>query len=185
MSLYVIRATRKQVNVMRQALECYARMKFGQIDVAIEEAITPRWVKPDRQGVVELCDRIKKILYPDGVVRQEDPEATAAWDIMTTLRCRVAWDELQESGKDGPDYLAAPYTPPLRRGEDPLPYIDVHTRETWPGFRYFLCEDCRHEWVLPCRDRLSPSGEPCPRCSDHTLARPADTADYDRLFKGC
>ena len=52
-----------------------------------------------------------------------------------------------------------------------------------PGFRYFNCDECHYEWILPCRDKDSPSGEPCPKCSMHISAVPASTYQYDTFNK--
>lgn len=49
-----------------------------------------------------------------------------------------------------------------------------------PGFRYFRCDGCEHEWIEPSRDATSPSGEDC-RCGEWCMASEATTAQYDRL----
>lgn len=36
-----------------------------------------------------------------------------------------------------------------------------------PGYRYFRCLDCEHEWVQHSRDKTSPSGEECPKCYEN------------------
>lgn len=49
-----------------------------------------------------------------------------------------------------------------------------------PGFRFFRCGECGNEWIEPCRDRDSPSGESCD-CGEWCGATPATTEQYDRL----
>ena len=34
------------------------------------------------------------------------------------------------------------------------------------GWRYFECEECKHQWTEPSRDCRSPSLEMCPKCHD-------------------
>jgi hypothetical protein len=43
-----------------------------------------------------------------------------------------------------------------------------HKKDWGPGYRYFKCEECGHEWREPSRDCTSMSGEPCSNeeCTD-------------------
>lgn len=50
-----------------------------------------------------------------------------------------------------------------------------------PGFRYFQCDECHHEWIEPSRDCTSPSGDNCPKCGCWCTAAEATTEQYDRL----
>jgi len=43
-----------------------------------------------------------------------------------------------------------------------------HLVDWGPGFRFFGCYiiTCGHKWKEACRDCMSPSSSPCPKCSE-------------------
>ena len=58
----------------------------------------------------------------------------------------------------------------------------IKQRAPRPGFRYFKCDECEDEWMAASRDVDSPSGDEC-ACGVWVHARPATTAEFDRLRK--
>lgn len=42
----------------------------------------------------------------------------------------------------------------------------MNTRTVIPGWRYFSCEECGHEWREACRDYATPSGSACQNCGE-------------------
>ena len=41
-----------------------------------------------------------------------------------------------------------------------------HKKDWGPGYRFFKCDECGHEWTSKSRDWTSPSSESCPKMVD-------------------
>lgn len=41
-----------------------------------------------------------------------------------------------------------------------------HLKDWGPGYRFFKCDECGHEWREKCRDWTSPSISTCPKFDD-------------------
>jgi hypothetical protein len=50
----------------------------------------------------------------------------------------------------------------------------IHKKDWGPGYRFFKCDECGHEWTSKSRDWTSPSLELCP----------ISEQDYDKCSHG-
>ena len=122
-----------QASILREALECYSRLKAGQFDMVMQDCFMDRMCG-NHDKVTLACDLLKAILLPElhrnasfGVGSKEYPEHTVAWDIVQVVRHRLAWDRLKDQGKEEPEYYGVSFNEPMGFSDQPLPSIEeVH-----------------------------------------------------------
>ena len=124
----------EQARVIREALEVYSRLKYGQIS-ELRNLFMDRWCAPDSRFNWDnewIFDALKAMIFPDleknayyGVGNKVYPESSVAWDVMQVLRHRLAWDRLKDEGKDKPEHWGVHYNEPMRFGTEPLAEIKV------------------------------------------------------------
>ena len=130
----MVRVTKSQAAVMREALEFYARLKAGQIDMVLHDCYIDRFGAGDwnHDTKTEHCNALKRAIFPElnlnasyGVGSKTYPEQGIAWDIMQVLRHKLAWDRVAEEGKEKPDYpMQVQYGSPMAFSSEPLPQIE-------------------------------------------------------------
>lgn len=128
--MYTIKLNQHQAYIMREALECYSRLKSGQLDIVLNDCFRDR-MSGNQDKVRLACDLIKLIILPElhtgaslGVGNREYPEQSVAWDMMQVVRYRLAWDRLKDQGSDEPEHYGVQYQEPMQYGTEPLMEID-------------------------------------------------------------
>ena len=132
---YTLKINKRQASVMRAALEAYARLKHGQIEMVMRDLFIDRECVTD-QHFVGLCDQLKVMIFPElylhasyGVGSRVYPESDVAWDAMQVLRHRLAWDWLADEGETEPKHWGVQYNDPMAFSGEPLPKINTATEE--------------------------------------------------------
>lgn len=127
--MYKITVTDEQAAVIRNALEFYARMGMGQFTEILHLTYRKDVSSADRQDARELLDRVHKLLTKlpanayNGILQDEvDDFFRVAWEVMQTIRHRLAWDECPE-GNFQYVRFDAPYKM-SKDNNDPLPTIE-------------------------------------------------------------
>lgn len=133
---YTLTVTREQAGVIQDALESYARLRAGQIDMVIIDTFRDRFITEQCPGfthqvVDHLCGELKKQIFPElylnsyyGVGGSVYPTASVAWDMMQVVRHRLAWDRLADKGRTEPEFYGVQYNRPMQFGSEPLATIE-------------------------------------------------------------
>ena len=106
--LYQITLTEQQCQTMTQALEAYARIGIGQIDIAIEDNTRHFHdrTKADWQERRNALDYAKRIVTglgsgeANGIGnhRQVPDEYNVAWDMVQVIRHKISWEDQPQGG---------------------------------------------------------------------------------------
>lgn len=130
--MYALSLSKEQAQVVREALEVYARLKHGQFDIALHDLFIDRFGEGEWNHDTKevLCGELKRCIFPElyknefyAVGNKVYPESSVAWDIMQVLRHRLSWDKLKEEGKDKPDFMNVNYDKPMGFSGQPLPVM--------------------------------------------------------------
>jgi hypothetical protein len=132
---YLLWMTREQVAVTRKALEVYARLLHGQFGMVLQDAFMDRYCdihhpEFNHDLVVDVERQLKIAIFPElnqnasyGVGSRVYPESTEAWQLMTVLRHRLAWDRLREQGEGEANRWSVDYGEPMSYNGGPLAAI--------------------------------------------------------------
>jgi hypothetical protein len=145
MKKYTIEITENQANVIKEALEVFARLGIGQFRDALESLP----LKPHAEGwhddMLVIGQILKKYTRSnvDGwqsslSIHSQDvnDEAQIAWDIYQVVRRKLSWDYAIGNGwvKDENDsrnwkeMMGVNYDDPLQVGPEPLAKIELSER---------------------------------------------------------
>lgn len=124
---YVLTLTRDQALVARDALELYARLKFGQFNT-ITEKILP--IGDDIHDYCERRDAANDILrvaactiFGSDAYRRpkvaRDEVSDRAWVIYAAIRHCIAWHDHPEGG------FGVSFDEPFSLGNEPIPKCEV------------------------------------------------------------
>lgn len=124
MTNYTLHLTQKQAAEISHACEILARLRMGQIDMALMELPLD---KPMEYEQEQYVSNYLRSLYRPGSMRIDD----AAWDLYQVIRHRLAWDRAYAEGivKPGeprkwPEMMGVTYDEPLPVSGDPLAKIE-------------------------------------------------------------
>lgn len=142
MTQYTLTMNESQAEVVRDALEAYARLHMGQFDAVITNAFMRRYANPDypdfsHETMDDIHRQLKRTIFPElnpnayyGVGAKEFPEMTTAWDLMQVVRHRLSWNRLAREGKEKPDFYGVNYNNPMQFGDEPLASIESTEDDT-------------------------------------------------------
>lgn len=121
---YTLHLTEKQAAEISHACEILARLRMGQVDMALRELPLEA---PLMYEQVKYIENYLKALYRQDGVRNESP----AWDLHQVIRHRLAWDRAYRDGivkpgerRDWNTMMGVIYDEPLRMGGEPLARIE-------------------------------------------------------------
>jgi hypothetical protein len=141
MKKYTIEITETQVNVIKEALEVFARLGIGQFRDALESLPLKESCAEGRSDDMLVIGQILKKHTKSNVdgwqssfsIHSQDvnDEAQIAWDIYQVIRRKLSWDYAIENGwvKDENDtrnwkeMMGVNLDDPLQVGPDPLAKI--------------------------------------------------------------
>ena len=93
---YTINATQSQVEIIRDALECAARLKLGQTKTALQcIGVFPEPNSPCADACYDL---------DTAMPNDSNNTAQTVFDLMRSLRYRLAWDAVYAAGREIPEY---------------------------------------------------------------------------------
>ena len=124
MTDYTLHLTEKQAGEISLACEILARLRMGQIDMALRELPLAESLDYWNERVIE---NVLKPLY-----RKDGKRAgCAAWDLHQIIRHRLAWDRAYRDGivkpgdaRDWNQMMGVIYDEPLPMGGEPLAKIE-------------------------------------------------------------
>ena len=126
MRKYTIEVTESQVAVIGLACEILARLGCCQIEMAMDEL--PKVEPVDWSEWHDIMDRfrteIRNHCAANLGIRKGGERHKSAWDIYQVLRNRLAWDHLNDQGKDKPDFWGVSYSEPFKASNEPLAEIN-------------------------------------------------------------
>lgn len=112
--LVAVTMTQDQAYIMRRALESYARMLSGQIDIAMEElhfTYSGDWHSDVGPKIKELTDRI---FFETDIRKKLTDKSSTAWDMMQVIRYVQSWHDNPSGG------IQVCFDTPLRSSPHPL-----------------------------------------------------------------
>ncbi len=144
---YVLRLTPEQARVTRDALELYARLKIGQFEQITELTLDVRNANDyctRREFANSLLKEVACIIFGQDQYGQpgckRDRFHYIAWNIYTTIRYYMAWNENPAGG------MGVSFDKPYSYGGEPVPECEIINTE---GNKKDGCEGCKHEDSLP------------------------------------
>lgn len=116
-SKYKLTVTEKQAEIMRDALELYARIHAGQISTLSEHL--PHILS----GKADLTEELKKAYKPfsahkDAHGYHPTNNSEISWDLYTLIRHRLAWDKNPKGG------IFVSFDSPTQHGSEPTAIIE-------------------------------------------------------------
>lgn len=129
MSDYTLHLTQKQAAEISHACEILARLRMGQIDMALRELPLDKPMEYEQEQYVR---NYLRTLYRPGGRRIDD----AAWDLYQVIRHRLAWDRAYAEGivkpnepRKWPKMMGVVYDEPMQMGDEPLAKIEAGSSE--------------------------------------------------------
>jgi len=118
--MYNLKLSKKQLIVISQALESFARAKTGQFDYALEHVNFIGFVEARK-----MSENIKKLYLPElrenetyGIHQKKvSDDARIAYDIHQVIRNKIAWEERPEGG------MTSYFDKPFKISEEELPNL--------------------------------------------------------------
>ena len=124
MTNYTLHLTQKQAAEISHACEILARLRMGQIDMALRELPLDKPMEYEREKYVS---NYLRSLYRPGW----RPIDGAAWDLYQVIRHRLAWDRAYAEGivnpgepRRWPEMMGVMYDKPMQVGDEPLAKIE-------------------------------------------------------------
>lgn len=124
MTDYTLHLTEKQAAEISHACEILARLRMGQIDMALRELPLDKPMEYEQEQYVS--NYLRSLYRPDRI-RIDD----AAWDLYQVIRHRLAWDRAYSKGiiKPGdprkwPEMMGVMYDEPMQMGDEPMAKIE-------------------------------------------------------------
>ena len=124
MTDYTLHLTEQQAGEVSLACEILARLRMGQIDMALRELPLDRPMDYEQEQYVS--NYLRSLYRRDGK-RLDD----VSWDLHQVIRHRLAWDRAREYGLVNPDgsrnwneMMGVIYDEPLPMGSEPLAKIE-------------------------------------------------------------
>lgn len=121
---YTLHLTEKQAAEISHASEILARLRMGQIDMALRELPLAEPMHYEQEQYV--AGYLKSLYRKDG--KRADG---AAWDLHQVIRHRLAWDRAYRDGivkpgerRNWPEMMGVIYDDPLPMGGEPLARIE-------------------------------------------------------------
>ncbi len=124
MTGYTLTVNEKQAGEISLACEILARLRMGQVDMALRELPLEGRLDYWNERVIENV--LKPLYRKDG--KRSD---CAAWDLHQVIRHRLAWDRAYRDGivkpgdaRDWNRMMGVIYDSPLTMGDEPLAKIE-------------------------------------------------------------
>ena len=123
MSKYTLTLTARQASEISSACEILARLKMGQVDMAVREL--PGNQPKDYEAMREIQQMIER-LVPAKIERGD----SIAWDLYQVIRHRLSWDREIERGniergepRNWSIMMGVSFDEPMKMGSEPLAVI--------------------------------------------------------------
>ena len=125
MTEYTLHLTEKQAAEISHACEILARLRMGQIDMALRELPLDKPMEYEQERYVS--NYLRSLYREDGRQLHQ-----ISWDLHQVVRHRLAWDRAYAKGiiKPGeprkwPEMLGVMYDEPMQLGDEPLAQIEA------------------------------------------------------------
>lgn len=129
MTDYTLHLTEKQTAEISRACEILARLRMGQIDMALRELPLDKPMGYEQERYIS--NYLRSLYQQDGRQLHQ-----VSWDLHQVIRHRLAWDRAYAEGtvKPGerrkwPEMMGVMYDEPLRVSDEPLALIHISDHE--------------------------------------------------------
>lgn len=124
MSDYTLHLTEKQAAEISHACETLARLRMGQIDMALRELPLDKPMEYEQERYIS--NYLRSLYHQDGRQLHQ-----VSWDLHQVIRHRLAWDRAYAEGivKPGeprrwPEMMGVMYDEPMQMGDEPMATIE-------------------------------------------------------------
>jgi hypothetical protein len=108
-----ITISKKQSYILREALESYARMTAGQLEIALD----PLFIHYEghwHSDVVPLIKDLHSVIYTETMKKEMNDDSRIAWDLMQVVRYNQSWKDFPKGG------IQVQFDRPMKGGSEPL-----------------------------------------------------------------
>lgn len=114
--MYTIEVTDRQLEILINSTELYARIHIGQLFTILDEMIG-KINNSDLEKIREYLRSCESLFRINEVDSRKFPQSNIAWDLYQVLRYKYSWDKHPEGG------CTVNFNPPLKMGQEPLAKI--------------------------------------------------------------
>lgn len=124
MTNYSLHITQKQAAEISHACEILARLRMGQIDMALRELPLDKPMEYEQERYIS--NYLSSLYHQDGRHLHQ-----VLWDLHQVIRHRLAWDRAYAEGivtpgepRRWPEMMGVMYDEPMQVGDEPLAKIE-------------------------------------------------------------